>query len=83
MKKILLIVFYIILKLFYVTNNRLECNKRFYTGAASNSFVCVCNSTYCDTLDEVDQNEKDLYFQQFVTSKLKYRLDKFKLEFQV
>ncbi|GMR46003.1 hypothetical protein PMAYCL1PPCAC_16198, partial [Pristionchus mayeri] len=32
------------------------CVKRYYPTFMSNSFVCVCNSTYCDTYDELPLN---------------------------
>lgn len=60
--------------------DRFGCNKRFFK---SNSFVCVCNSTYCDTIEQVDTDQTSKYFQEFVTSKTQHRLQKFKHEFQV
>ena len=63
-------------------SQRLECVQRYFPGAInSNSFVCVCNSTYCDTIESVDSNDKETFFQQFITSKDKFRLEKFKTKF--
>ena len=84
MKNLLTIKFFLLISLFLQETalaDRVECDKRFFKG--SDSFVCVCNSTYCDTLDQVDQANTETYFQEFVTSKSTHRLDKFKHQFQV
>ena len=59
---------------------RLDCIPKSFK---ENSFVCVCNSTYCDTIEQVDRDQADTQFQEYVTSRNKYRLDKFKHSFQV
>lgn len=73
--KYILILCYLIVS---VKADRLECSKRQFL---SNSFVCVCNSTYCDTVEPVDTQDKDVFFQQYITSRDQFRLDKFKLKF--
>ena len=67
--------------LFIDSNCRNECASRVYSGPLINSFVCVCNSTYCDTIDGVDFENKETLYQEFVTSKKEFRLDKSKLKF--
>lgn len=62
------------------TISRLGCIERSFR---ENSFVCVCNSTYCDTIEQVDQEQKETQFQEYVTSRNRYRLDKFKHDFKV
>ncbi len=63
-----------------VASDRLECKRRIFD---ENSFVCVCNATYCDTIEQVDQEQTDQFFQQFVTSRTEHRLAKFKNPFEV
>ena len=57
------------------------CVKKVYQTPISNSFVCVCNSTYCDSIDSVDNQDKDLFYQEFITSRREHRLEKFKFKF--
>lgn len=61
-------------------SNRLDCNRRTFD---DNSFVCVCNASYCDTIEQVDRDQSGQYFQEFVTSKTAHRLEKFKHPFEV
>jgi hypothetical protein len=69
--------------LLVVCADRLECQKRYYSDViGSNSFVCVCNSTYCDTVESVDNQDTDTYYQEYITSIKMYRLDKFKVKFE-
>ncbi len=43
-----------------------------------NSFVCACNSTFCDNVESIDYNiDKANFYQEFITSRAQYRLDKF------
>ncbi len=38
----------------------------------------MCNSTYCDTVDSVDDSiDKANFYQEYITSRSLYRLDKF------
>ena len=70
---------------FAATNHRIDaknCVKRYYRGTwGQNSFVCVCNSSACDEIESVDENDKQTMYQEFVTSRDQYRLDKFKSKF--
>lgn len=49
------------------------CSQRYFP-SGGDSFVCVCNSTYCDTV-EPELNLNSIY-EEYITSKDKYRLDK-------
>lgn len=76
------ILYLISILILCVNSERLECSKRYFSNSYnSNSFVCVCNSTYCDNIESIDIDNKNDYFQQYITSKDKYRLDKFKTKF--
>lgn len=55
------------------------CNRKFYP----DGFVCVCNSSYCDTVESVDKIDSNNFYQEFVTSKSRYRLEKFKFKFDL
>ena len=65
-----------------VSSDRFECIKRVYDDHKDSSFVCVCNATYCDTIEPIDSLDSD-QFQEYVTSKAMHRLTKFKRNFQV
>ncbi len=55
------------------------CQKQYFQ---SDSFVCVCNSSYCDTIDDIDQiDQLQNSYNEFITSKKEYRLNKFKKKF--
>ena len=59
--------------------SRVPCAKRFFTGTPGiNSFACVCNGTYCDTIEPVDTDDKQTTYQEFVTGRSDLRLEKFK-----
>ena len=57
-------------------SQRINCQPRFYPN--QNSFVCVCNSTYCDTVESVDYTlDKNAFYQEFITSRSMLRLERF------
>ena len=59
---------------------KIQCSKRFFK---HNSFVCVCNSTYCDTIEPIDDTiDKKLNYQEYVTSRAEFRLEKFIFQFE-
>ncbi|RNA28300.1 glucosylceramidase [Brachionus plicatilis] len=58
---------------------RTPCEKRLYSTLYSH--VCVCNSTYCDTVDPVDFTNTDTFYQEYITSWSGLRLEKFKQKF--
>lgn len=61
-----------------VISQRVACSRRYFTSSLESSFVCVCNSTYCDTIESVDNTlDKTVYYQEYITSRINYRLDKF------
>ncbi len=64
-------------------SERIECQKRFYPELDVTSFVCVCNSTYCDTVESVDTLDPVNTYQEFITSSKEFRLDKFRNKFQI
>ncbi|CAF0930114.1 unnamed protein product [Brachionus calyciflorus] len=76
-------IFYLILFLLVnsqsIFGDRLPCQKRLYNTLYS--YVCVCNSTYCDTVESVDYEQTDLFYQEYVTSSSGLRLEKFKQKF--
>ena len=76
MEKTYLTFFTIFIYFAISSSIRIECEKRSFK---FNSFVCVCNSTFCDTVDNVDENLSPNEFQVFITNKDKYRLNKFTL----
>lgn len=82
--KILFCIAILLLQLLTVVKlERVECSKRFYSNLINaNSFVCVCNSTFCDTIEPVDTDDKEIFYQQFITSRDEYRLEKFKQKFE-
>lgn len=66
-----------------IQTSRIPCIKKFYSTPISNSFVCVCNSTYCDTIEPLDNDlNSNLFYQEYITSISEYRLDKFKFKFE-
>jgi hypothetical protein len=62
--------------------DRIECNKRYFSQGGGDSFVCVCNSTFCDTIDSIDRGINQNQYQEFVTCKDGYRADKFINKFE-
>ena len=57
-----------------------DCNKRQYKD--SNSFVCVCSSSFCDTIEPLEESEIGI-FQEYVSSRKEFRLNKFTKKLQV
>ena len=49
--------------------------KRYYPEDGGDSFVCVCNSTYYDMIESITNDANQ--YQEYITSKDEYRLDKF------
>ena len=79
-----LIIWFTQLIYFYwaALSDRIPCAKKFFPNSGGDSFVCVCNSTYCDTIESIDQDDKQTTYQEFITCKNGYRLDKFKNKFE-
>jgi hypothetical protein len=74
------------LKTFYGQHlDRLPCERRFFSNngkdTGGDSFVCVCNSTYCDTIEPVDKTTSRAYYQEYITCKKMYRFEKFENKF--
>jgi glucosylceramidase len=65
-----------------VASQVINCQKRQYSGVGD-SFVCVCNSTFCDTIDSVDGDNKDKVYQEFITDRHNFRLSKTKKDFEI
>ena len=57
-------------------SDRVPCIKRYFPQDGGDSFVCVCNSTYCDTVETITKTDNNQY-QEYITCKDGYRLDKF------
>lgn len=77
MKKILAIVVSLACAV-AVAEAAIECVKKF-PPYVDGSFVCVCNSTYCDTIEPIgaDQIDKKTFYIEYVTSKREHRLSRF------
>ena len=69
---------FIILDLKATGKGRVECLKRQFTGPGVDSFVCVCNTQTCDTIESIDNDAKDTTYQEWTTSADGHRLDKIK-----
>ena len=83
MRSFLFATLAILLAALSTTGARKECVPKYYEGLGVNSFVCVCNSTYCDTIEPLDDTPADRagFFQEYVTARSQYRLEKSKFKF--
>ena len=77
--KFCVVTLFFLSEFFYIITDRTPCQKRLYSTLYS--YVCVCNSSYCDTIEPIDFSSTESYYQEYVTSWSGLRLEKFKKKF--
>lgn len=69
----------LVAQIYLIKTDRVPCKKRLYSTLYS--YVCVCNSSYCDTVEPIDFINTEDFYQEYITTWSGLRLDKFKNKF--